>query len=168
MLMSSNSFFTSFVTFVCFLSSVLTPSNRRRRNRLISSSEGRDAVSNRVSDLPHKGKTIVTGVDFGQFADCTQDLADESISSAKSGIYPGPDTDQSPRHGELQQIVLGMKGHDATKNGFAFVPASAILRDDAGSNFYFLSESEDAREDGTTGHAAFKFVDFSTRFVDVE
>jgi hypothetical protein len=38
MLMSSSSFLTSFVTLVCFLSSVLTPSSLRRRNRLISSS----------------------------------------------------------------------------------------------------------------------------------
>jgi len=39
MLMSNNSFLTSFVTFVCFLSSVLTPSKRRRRNSEISSSK---------------------------------------------------------------------------------------------------------------------------------
>ena len=37
-LMSSNSFLTSFVTLVCFLSSDLTPRRRRRRKRDISSS----------------------------------------------------------------------------------------------------------------------------------
>jgi len=40
-LMSRSSFLTSFETFVCFLSSVLTPNKRRRRKRLISSSIGK-------------------------------------------------------------------------------------------------------------------------------
>ena len=38
MLIRRSSPLTSFATLVCFLSSVLTPSNRRRRNRLISNS----------------------------------------------------------------------------------------------------------------------------------
>ena len=35
-LIRSSSFFTSFVTFVCFLSSLFTPSSRRSKNKLIS------------------------------------------------------------------------------------------------------------------------------------
>lgn len=38
MLINNSSFLTSLETFVCFLSSVLTPSRRRRRKRLISNS----------------------------------------------------------------------------------------------------------------------------------
>ena len=41
-LMRSSSFLTSLVTFVCFLSSVLTPRRRRRRKRDISSSRSRE------------------------------------------------------------------------------------------------------------------------------
>ena len=53
MLMSNSSFFVSFDTLVCFLSSVFTPSSLRNKNRLISSSEYQPQF---VSQDPRNGR----------------------------------------------------------------------------------------------------------------
>ena len=105
MLMSNSSFFVSFDTLVCFLSSVFTPSSLRSKNKLISSSEYRPQFFSRV---PNKGRYLHTGEDFWKLSDSAEHLPDQTICTAKGGVDFGTDANQSTWDGKLEMIALGM------------------------------------------------------------
>ena len=103
--MSNSSFFVSFVTLVCFLSSVFTPSSLRNKNKLISSSEFQPKFikgTQEVSDVLH------TGEDLWKLSDSTEHLPNQAIRTAESGVDFSTNTNQSTRDGKLEVVALGM------------------------------------------------------------
>ena len=167
MLINNSSFLTSLETFVCFLSSVLTPSRRRSRKRLISNSTLK--IQNiSVGRRKSVGQRNLTSVDLGQFADSAQYLTDQTISSAQRRIDPCSNTNQSSGNCKRQQIVFGVERHDSAKNGLTFVTTRTVFRDNSRAYLYFLSNSEDTCQDGTSSYATFEFVYLSTRLIDIE
>ena len=80
-----------------------------------------------------------TGVNLGKLANCTQNLTDQPISSAKRRIDPRSNTNQPSRNRKLQKVLLRMQTHNPAEDRFASIPSLAILGHDTRADLHFLS-----------------------------
>ena len=107
-------------------------------------------------------------VDLRQLAHRAEHLADEAIRAAERRVDARADTDEATGHGEVEQVVLGVQGHDAAEDGLAAVAARSVLGDYAWPDLDLLPEVEDAGEDGAASNATLEVVNLRAGLVDVE
>jgi len=103
-----------------------------------------------------------------ELSDSTENLPNQAIRTAESGVDFGTNTNQSTWDGKLEMVALGMQRDNPAKDRFAFVPTLRVLRNDTGPNLNLLTEPQNTSEDRATSNTTFQIVNFGTGFVDVE
>lgn len=107
-------------------------------------------------------------VDLGKTAFQAQDVADEAIGSAESGIDAGADTNQTTGDGILEIVGLRVQGDDATEDGLALKCALVVTSDNTGSDLDLVTQLQHTVENTATGDTTLKLVNLGTRLVDVK